>query len=292
MISRLALRGKLKYLVAALLLVAVAAGIGLAQDAEPASDSGMARRFHSYGFRMPDGGPIYVETLNHMNSQEKGLIWEPYNTATAMLFGVVAVYWLFKIRGREKNLFFKISMPILLIGSLGGTLYHGLRASRWFLLMDVMPIAILLIGSVVYIITRLSGRAWFGWVLAVGGFAATVGLGVFMRRSGLAPFGPSTAYLMLVVYVIIPYTIFLLRTGREAMPYLILAGMLFLMAFAFRSIDLMVDLPMGTHFLWHTFGAFASASLITYLWRTRLLAPARRKTQDTTAYRIPGLPDQ
>jgi hypothetical protein len=30
---------------------------------------------------------------------------------------------------------------------------------------------------------------------------------------------------------------------------------------------------MGTHFLWHTFGALAVASLITYLWRTRLIVP-------------------
>ncbi len=84
----------------------------------------------SPGLRMPEVGPIYIETLRYMNSPDQVLIWEPYNTVSAILFAVVAIYWMLKIRRHQNVTFFWISMVFLLIGSIGGTLYKGLRSSR------------------------------------------------------------------------------------------------------------------------------------------------------------------
>ena len=229
-----------------------------------------------FGLRMPDGGPIYVETIKYLNSQDQGLIWEPYNSATALLFALVAVYWLFKIRGQDRVLFFRISMVILLIGSMGGTLYHAFRSSRWFLMMDVMPIMLLIMGSVGWMLSRMLRRSWLAWLLAVAGLGGTIALYLGIRKLGLSPFGFSTGYLMIAVYVLIPYIIYLRRTRWAGVRHLVMATVFFLSAFAFRSLDRGEYLPMGTHFLWHIFGALAAASLVSYLWRTRLIDPAKK----------------
>jgi hypothetical protein len=47
----------------------------------------------------------------------------------------------------------------------------------------------------------------------------------------------------------------------------------FMIAMSFRTIDgrvLIEILPMGTHWLWHSFGAAAVQFLVLYIWRSDL----------------------
>ena len=93
--------------------------------------------------RGPDGGPIYTETPAEIRANQPypKLVAEPWNTATAFLFVVIVVFWVIRFRGRLKQYpFLAISLPILLVGGIGGTLYHGLRNWIGFFLMDVVPI--------------------------------------------------------------------------------------------------------------------------------------------------------
>lgn len=86
----------------------------------------------------PDGGIIYGETNMHH------LFPEPLNTITAIFFIAIAIYWLVRLYGFSAQfVFLSISAYVLLIGSIGGTVYHGLRLYPFFILMDWIPILLL-----------------------------------------------------------------------------------------------------------------------------------------------------
>src|SRR5262245_15072525 len=97
-----------------------------------------------------DRGPRYTETPPDPYAAGAPLIAEPFTAATAALFVVIAAAWLVRLRGRYGRYpFLMCCLPILLVGGVGGTLYHGLRTHRLFFLLDVIPIQVLaLAGSV------------------------------------------------------------------------------------------------------------------------------------------------
>lgn len=102
-----------------------------------------------YGLSSPDGGPIYSE------SNFTHIFPEPYNTVTSCLFTVLSIFWLLKLRkDYRKHIFLSVCTLILFIGSLGGSLYHGLRKYPVFLVMDYMPIMILCFMAGFYFLYR------------------------------------------------------------------------------------------------------------------------------------------
>ena len=71
-----------------------------------------------------------------------------------------------------------------------------------------------------------------------------------------------------------------MRCGWVDWPLVAGALVAFLIAVSLRTIDgraLVDTLPMGTHWLWHSFGAAAVQFLVLYIWRSDLReARARR----------------
>ena len=68
--------------------------------------------------RWIDGGPIYKETPP---APIQATVAEPWNTVTASLFIVIAAMWLVRLRGRYADYpFLSCCMPILLAGGIGG----------------------------------------------------------------------------------------------------------------------------------------------------------------------------
>src|SRR5690606_17917106 len=97
-------------------------------------------------FRAPDGGLLYTET--NLNS----LLPEPLNTLTSCFFFLLALYWIIRLKGfNPRHAFLSIASWFLLIGSIGGTVYHGLRKYPVFIIMDWLPILLLC----------LMASAWF-----------------------------------------------------------------------------------------------------------------------------------
>src|SRR5688500_11776601 len=93
-----------------------------------------------------DQGPFYTETPVQIREMQpySGGIAEPWNTVTAFLFVVIVVVWIVRLGRRIKRYpFFALTLPLLLIGGVGGTLYHGRRDWVGFFLMDVIPIYLL-----------------------------------------------------------------------------------------------------------------------------------------------------
>src|SRR5688500_16819572 len=75
-----------------------------------------------------DRGPRYTETPRDPYAPDAPPVAEPWNAVTAALFVALAVGWLVRLRGRYRNFPFLVCcVPILLVGGIGGTLYHGLR---------------------------------------------------------------------------------------------------------------------------------------------------------------------
>jgi hypothetical protein len=220
--------------------------------------------------RLPDGGPRYVETPLDPTAPGAPFVAEPWNTVTASLFIWIALAWFWRLRGRYREFPFLVScMPILLAGGIGGTLFHGTRASFYFFLLDVIPISLLGLAGAMYMAFRYFGRRR-AWLL--------VGLVVFygaMNRLFFSMLGPmnrqlsiNLSYASLAAVVLIPIALVLWRSRFRHGKWVVLGLFSFSMAWFFRLLDQYSAeyLTMGSHWLWHTFGAISTAAMIQYFY--------------------------
>ncbi len=210
--------------------------------------------------RLPDGGPLYAETnLDH-------LIAEPWNAASAALFLLIVAYWARKIWGKwRENPFLSFVVPVLAIGGIGGSLYHAFRVSQVFLTMDWMPIMILCLAASMYFFSLASGRWWLGLLVMVVLFF----LQGLMYRLLPPSFGINAGYALMGLMVLTP-TVWLLALRRfEGAKWVALALIAFVAALFFRIADGWGWLPMGTHFLWHVFGAAACHLMLEFIYRLK-----------------------
>lgn len=208
--------------------------------------------------RGPDGGPMYTETdLN-------ALIAEPFNAVTAVVFLFIALYWIWRLRGQyRKHLFLSISAPILAIGGIGGTIYHAFRASRLALFMDWMPIAILTLAAAIFFLMKLVNK----WYWAVLYFIAYFGIASLNFNFVPRQYAINVNYASMGLFILIPLVGYLYRTQWKHARWVGLALGAFVLAIISRSTDTFGFLPMGTHFLWHTFGAIACHAMFIYFFK-------------------------
>lgn len=217
--------------------------------------------------RLADGGPVYAET------DLSRVVAEPWNAASAVLFIGIALYWLWKLRGRyEKYPFVAIAQPVLLLGGIGGSLYHGLRSSPLYLYLDIGPIFALSFAAGLYLWYFVWKRWWY--------FIAAIPLFLVGRYTAELYFSAhlviNVSYALLAVFLLAPIALVLRETNGRHRRWVFAALISFALALFFRLIDLQAPLPMGTHWLWHALGAVSSGALITYLYRIRpLLDPER-----------------
>ena len=205
-----------------------------------------------------DGGPMYTET------NVKNTIPEPVNTLSAAIFMFIAIYWWYKASKQASGFrFLKLSAIILAIGGLGGTIYHGLRIYEWAMWMDWIPIVLLCIAAAAYFVYLLFKNIYLALLSLV--------LAVLLQYLNftLIPdsLNTSTSYAILAIYVLLPITMALVKTQYLYWIYPIAALGAFVVALTFRIADREQWLqPIGTHFLWHTFGAVACHAMFTYLF--------------------------
>jgi hypothetical protein len=209
--------------------------------------------------RLPDGGPTYVETA------PSRIIVEPWNAASAILFLAVVLVWAIRLRGRyRRHAFLTCCLPILAAGGIGGTLYHAFRAYKFFFWMDVLPIYLLGLAASLYFCYRLRLNS-----------GHLIGLIVvyLLLQALLFPLFPTQAainlsYAFLAALLLLPIAILLRKTGYRDGLWVALGLLLFVVALFFRWADGNVALlPMGTHWLWHIFGAATVAAVTEYVFR-------------------------
>lgn len=232
--------------------------------------------------RMPDRGPRYTETPRDPSAPNAPLIAEPWNAITASLYILIVLVWVWRLRGRYRDyLFLCCCMPILLAGGIGGTLYHATRASRVFLVLDVAPIMILGFTGSMYMAIRYWGRRGWWFLPAVCLFYAGVQSLFFVAlKPTNIQFGINLSYASLAVVVLIPIALVLVRTRLRHGGWVVASVISFVIAWFFRLVDQEIApaLPMGSHWLWHTFGAITTVLIIEYFY---LVEGERTRIQQT-----------
>ncbi|MDT0641988.1 hypothetical protein RM553_04005 [Zunongwangia sp. F363] len=210
-----------------------------------------------------DSGPIYQETVAGRFPVE------PFNTFSNFLFLAFTIYYARKVYPDYRNqLFLAYSLPVLFIGFIGGTVYHATRSHEIWLILDWLPILLLCLAVSVYFIFLSSRFLWQRIVLAV-----IVLLLVFGVR--YIPFGKfqiSVNYLGTASGLLLPLFVYLYKTHFKYWGSIVLAILSFGLALSFRVMDKFMDeLEMGTHWLWHTFGAISVFFLMKYIYKSKNL---------------------
>jgi hypothetical protein len=221
--------------------------------------------------RMPDRGPRYTETPADPYAPDAPLIAEPWNAVTASFFVWIVVWWAWRLRGRFRQYPFLVScMPILLAGGIGGTLYHGTRSSIVWFLLDVIPISVLGLAGSLFMAYRYVGRRRL-WLLP-----ALVVVYAACNRLLFYAVGPvnmqlsiNLSYASLAAVILLPIVLVLVRTRFRNGGWVAAGLISFIFAWIFRLVDREIGpyLAMGSHWLWHTFGALATAFMVEYFYR-------------------------
>ncbi|GAA4275041.1 ceramidase domain-containing protein [Aquimarina gracilis] len=212
-----------------------------------------------------DTGPIYRETL--MNR----LPVEPFNTFSNLIFLFIVIYFSIRVyRDFKTHAFLGFCLPILAIGFVGGTLFHGTRSHQIWLFMDWVPIMILCMASVFYFIFKVFQSWWKRLLVIVAIFTVS-----FAVRQLPIPhvIQISLGYVITAITVLLPIVLYLIKTKGRHKKLVILAVINFSLAVSFRSLDKFLEtdiLYMGTHWLWHLFGGISVFYLMLYLYRDNI----------------------
>lgn len=208
---------------------------------------------------LPDGGPVYMET-NYGQ-----WIVEPWNAISSLLMLIPAIYWIYRMKKiNNQSLLMWIVIVLVITGGIGSSLFHAFRAHVAFLIMDVLPSAILTITLSVYFWIKVFHKWWY--VLLV--FIPFIIIRFLLFSNLPEHTAINLAYFMTGASIGIPLIIYLIKTSYSGWK-LVLAGILsFAVALMFREFDYipMAALPMGTHFLWHSFSAVGAYFIIGYLF--------------------------
>jgi hypothetical protein len=220
--------------------------------------------------RMPDRGPRYTETPADPYAPDAPVIAEPWNTITASLFIWIVLWWAWRLRGRFRQYPFLVCcMPILLAGGIGGTLYHGTRASVVYFLLDVIPISLLGLAGALFMAFRFLGRRQLWLLPAVVVVYIAANQILFSAVGRVSPqLRINLSYASLAGLVLTPVVLVLIRTRFRHGGWVVAGLIIFVFAWIFRLVDRDIGpyLAMGSHWLWHTFGAISTALMVEYFY--------------------------
>lgn len=210
-----------------------------------------------------DSGPIYKETL------EGRFPVEPFNTLSNLLFLAIVLYFSVKVyKNAKQQAFLAYALPILFIGFVGGTVYHATRSHEVWLLMDWVPIVVLCLSASIYFTFKDGENS-----LQKYGLLAFVLVFLFGVRFIDWPYklGTSIGYISTAIGLLLPMCIYLVKTKFIFGQYIFFALLSFSSAITFRILDKRADLfDMGTHWLWHSFGAISVFFLMMFIYKDRL----------------------
>ena len=206
-----------------------------------------------------DRGPRYSET-------DMGQFpVEPCNTYSNLIFVLVILIWYRKLQ-KEPHRFLRFSIFVLLLGTIGGTIYHATRSHQLWLFLDYAPLGALVVLSTGYLWYDLFRRRRDRFAKAA--FAVTLLVAVVLVVTNSVSQSLNASYLQLVSCIAGTSVAHCLANDSVAWRRLALAMGLFTVALSFRWYDKSSDiawLPMGTHFLWHIFGGISVCVAFGYV---------------------------
>jgi len=199
-----------------------------------------------------------------------GLWAEPVNALTNLSF-LIAAFATWQLAKRLRMLGPGSWLLIALMAAMGvgSALFHT-HATRWAMLLDVIPIALYQVSYLWLYAREVMRLCYRDTVLVLAAFlAAWPVFGQFPDMlNGSLLYAP--ALLLLLAFSV--YHFLHLRNGRTL---LFSACAVFLTSLTFRTIDLSMcaQLPLGTHFLWH----LLNGVLLYLTARAFLLGAAERR---------------
>ena len=219
-----------------------------------------------------DQGPTYIETIMGRFPVE------PWNTASNLLFLVIILYWIWRLKGEIRaHRFITGAIPVLIMGWVGGTVYHATRSHDLWLFMDFVTIALLAAAVSMYFWHRQGVNWWWVPLLVFGPYMFVMaGMNFLGMPDAMQPFA---GYAVCAISISLPVARYLKRNGWMDWWLVVGTAASFMTAMSFRTIDgraLIEILPMGTHWLWHSFGAAAVQFLVLYIWRSDLRETGRQ----------------
>lgn len=159
-------------------------------------------------------------------------------------------------------------IPLMILGGTGSTIFHAFRASAFFLILDVLPTAILSLSLGIYFWFKLVKKWWYIVLLL---FLFTIPRFLFFRNLP-SHTAINVSYAFSGIFIGLPLIIILMKTSGYRIGTVITAILMFALALLFRETDtyLLAFLPMGTHFLWHVFSGIGAWFILEYLYSFRL----------------------
>jgi hemolysin III len=232
-----------------------------------------------------DSGPIYAETLWYQTNTQNFLgIVEPFNAWSNLLFLALILYWGYHCwRQNWRPRLIVFCLPFLLIGFVGGFLYHGYRNLDLWYHMDVIPIMLLTYMVTVYF-WSLVDRVLLGLILMLA--IQTGGLFLSWYFDFNSALGSLFFYIPLAGNILLSVTASFVKGKIYSVSNLVLASVLISFALFFRFIDIwaMRFFPQGTHFLWHVGGALSVHFLVRLIWYNEFYCLERLSSADSSAH--------
>jgi hemolysin III len=215
-----------------------------------------------------DFGPIYRET------NMAGFPVEPWNTASNLIFLFTFFYWAYRIRHSFKEQYMvAISLPILFIGWVGGTIYHATRSHNLWLYMDFLPIYILGFMLAFYFWYKLTGNVLRIFILTIIPYFLLNFATVYIDMSQNVR--ASTGYFLIFVMAAYPVIKYALNNKSKVNTNLVYAVICFALAITARIGDqsfpetFLTLFPQGTHWLWHTIGGLTTFFMFKFVFEDR-----------------------
>ena len=208
-----------------------------------------------------DGGPVYKETdLSRFPV-------EPFNTFSNIIFFLIIVYFAFKVyKEARKHYFLAVSIPVLFLGFLGGTVYHASRSHPLWLYLDWVPIILLCMAASIYFVFKLD-RSLEMKILII---AVIVFISIGVRRLPVPlAYKDTVGYIATAITLLLPMVWYIVSTKGRHAGLIVCALGSFVLAIFFRMFDRFVEadmLYMGTHWLWHLFGGISVFFLMSYIY--------------------------
>jgi hypothetical protein len=210
-------------------------------------------------------GPTYCETLSAVPGVYPV---EPFNTVSngvIVLFGLLSLYFVIRRTPRAIDLY--ILCALLIATGIGSGIWHGMR-DRDALFWEVRS-GLYFMFTLVFCWSR---RLWttLGAVLALAAFYYGF---EFFSAYGNEMLGIGGRWVAITPLVVGSGVLLIAQTAFRSTESAMLGGVAVacaIVAVTFRTIDLQVcsTIPMGTHFLWHSFlsaGGFFGILALTRL---------------------------
>lgn len=210
-----------------------------------------------------DGGPIYAETDLSV------FLSEPWNAISSLAIALPSVYWAIKLKWNFKDFrFLYFLFPFLFLGGMGSVFFHAFRESKWMLMMDIYPTAIVTLSVGIFFWKKVF-KKWWHVILIIAPLT-------FLRIS-LFDFLPYTmalniGYFITGSLIFLPVILFVIKNNFDHYRPILISVICLSLSLVFRRIDFTVAeyIPIGSHFLWHIFSGIGAFYIAEYLYLIRL----------------------